>query len=70
MAEMMKALIEQNKAMMEMMKDQSEKKGNPGPSNLAKRPAETQQKKFKNKSYQVQNGSYIKVSRLGWPQWL
>ena len=25
MAEMMKALIEQNKAMMEMMKDQSEK---------------------------------------------
>ena len=36
MAEMMKTLIEQNKAMREMMENQSDE--TTGPSNLAKRP--------------------------------
>ena len=47
MSDTVKTLIEQSKAMMEMMKDQSEKNGSPGHSNLAKRPAETQQQSSK-----------------------
>ena len=38
MAEMMKILIEQNKAMREMMENQSDENQTTGPSNLAKRP--------------------------------
>ena len=38
MAEMMKTLIEQNKAMREMMENQSDENQTTGPSNLAKRP--------------------------------
>ena len=40
---MAKILIEQNKAMIEMMKTQSDKNDILGPSNLAKRPTEIQQ---------------------------
>ena len=40
MAVMVKTLIEQNIAMIEMMKTQSDKSENPLLSNLAKRPAE------------------------------
>ena len=58
MTEMMKALIEQNKAMME---NQSEKNGTPGPSNLAKRPAETKQQSSKIK---VTKFKMVPISRL------
>ena len=42
MVEMVKILIEPNKAMIDMMKTQSDKNEIPGSSNLAKRPAEIQ----------------------------
>ena len=43
MADMVKTLIEQNKAMMKIIKSQYDMNETPGPSNLAKRPAEIQQ---------------------------
>ena len=42
MADMMKTLIEQNEAMIETMKNQSDKNEISGPSNLAKTPVEKQ----------------------------
>ena len=42
MAVMVKTLTEQNKAMIEMMKTQSDKNEIPGPSNFSKRPTEIQ----------------------------
>ena len=47
MAEMIKSLIEQNKAMIDMMKYQSLKNSTPGTFNLVKRPAEIQQQSSK-----------------------
>ena len=61
MAEMMKTLIEQNKAMLEMMKNESEKDETPDPSNLAKRPAEIQQRSSKIK---VTKFKMVPISRL------
>ena len=43
MADILKTSIEQNKAMIKMMKTQSDKNEILGPSNLVKRPAEIQQ---------------------------
>ena len=42
-ADMVKSLIEQNKAVMEMIKFQYDINETPGPSNFAKRPSEIQQ---------------------------
>ena len=61
MVVMVKTLMEQNKAMVEMMKTQSDKNKIPDPSNFAKRPAEIQ------KSSKIINGSHFKVARLGHP---
>ena len=44
---MLKTSIEQKKAMNEMMKTQSDKNETPGPSKLAKKPAELQQQSSK-----------------------
>ena len=66
MSKMLKILIEQNKAMIVMMKTQSDKNETPGPSNLAKRPAEIQQRCSKIKVTKL-NGSYFKFSHLGQP---
>ena len=52
-AAMVKSLIEQNKAVMEMIKFQYDINETPGPSNLAKRPSKNPATKFTNKSYQV-----------------
>ena len=65
MTDMVKSLIEQNKAVIEMIKFQYDMNETQGPSNLAKKPYEMQQ------SSQIQvtkfNGFYFKVARLGRP---
>ena len=54
MADIVDTLIEQNKAVMEMIKFQYDINETPGPSNLAKRPSKNPAIKFTNKSYQVE----------------
>ena len=53
MAAMGKLLIEQNKAVMEMIKFQYDINETLGPSNLTKRSSKNPAIKFTNKSYQV-----------------
>ena len=66
MADMVKTLIEENKAMMEMIQFQYDINETPSPSNLAKRPAEVQQQISQIKVSKF-NGFYFKVARLGHP---
>ena len=66
MAVMVKILTEANKKKIEMIKTQSDKSEIPGPSNLAKRPAEIQQQMSKIKVTKF-NDSYFKVVCLGRP---
>ena len=66
MADMVKLIIEQNKAIVGIIKSQSDINETPGPSNLSKRPAEIQQQKSKIKVTKF-NDSYFKVARLGRP---
>ena len=66
MAAMVKSLIEQNGAVMEMIKFQYDTNETLGPSNLVKRPSEIQQQSSQIKVSKF-NGSYFKVARLGRP---
>ena len=61
MAEIVKTLIEQNKAMMETMETRSDKNETSGPSNLTKRPAEIQQQISKIK---VTKFKMVPISKL------
>ena len=63
MAAMVKTLTEQNKAMIEMMKTQSDKNEIPGPFNFTKRKGGIQQQSPKIKVTKF-NSSYFKVTRF------
>ena len=67
MAAMVKSLIEQNKAVMEIIKFQYDINETPGPSNLTKRLSEIQQQSSQIKVTKF-NDFYFKVARLGRPQ--
>ena len=66
MADIGKSLMEQNKAVMEMIKFQYDINETPGPSNLAKKPCEIHQQRSKIKFIKF-NGFYFKVARHGRP---
>ena len=66
MADMVKSIIDQNKAVMELIEFQYDINENPGPSNLAKIPSEIQQQSSQIKVTKC-NGSYVKVAR-SWPK--
>ena len=63
-ADMMKTLIKQNKAMMEMITFQYDINETPGPFNFVKRPAEVQQQSSQIKVTKF-NGFHFKVACLG-----
>ena len=63
---MVKSLIEQNKAVMQMIKFQYDINETPSPSNLAKRLPKYPTAKAQIKVTKF-NGSYFKVARLGRP---